>query len=179
MAIFGKPPIDPVTLASVIISRLRSETRDDQTNWTKTVKDVLRERVDGKRCLVHPDSEEGYTEWLLDVVWFTREEGTILLAAEIEWGRKDAVLYDFQKLLCTKAPLKVMVYCDHSGRGAFVNDFEEYLKEFDHHVKDEHYLFIEMAPGSSDSAYLYKVPSDGRQTSISFEPLNLGRATAA
>jgi hypothetical protein len=179
MAIFGKPPIDPTALASEIIYRVRHEKRDDRTNWNKTVKDVLRDRVDGKRCLVHPDSKESYGEWLLDVVWFTREEGTILLAAEIEWGRKGEVLVDFQKLLCIKAPLKVMVYCDRSGRGSFVKDFEEYLREFDHHVAGEHYLFIEMAPGPSDRAYLYKVPSDGHQTGISFQSLSVRRAKAA
>jgi len=113
------------------------------------------------------------------LVWFTREEGTIHLAVEVELQRKGDVLFDFQKLLCVKAPLKVMVYRDRDGKGSLVRRFEEYMEEFDQHVKGEHYLLVEMAPSPPDRAYLYKVRQDGRQTSVSFSPLNLRTATAA
>jgi len=53
------------------------------------------------------------------------------------------------------------------------------MEEFDQHVKGEHYLLVEMAPSPPDRAYLYKVRQDGRQTSVSFSPLNLRTATAA
>jgi len=179
MAIFGKPPIDPATLASEIISGLRRKKGYDARRWNKTVRDGLRGRADRKRYLVHADPEEKFGEWFLDLVWFTREEGTIHLAVEVELQRKGDVLFDFQKLLCVKAPLKVMVYRDRDGKGSLVRRFEEYMEEFDQHVKGEHYLLVEMAPSPPDRAYLYKVRQDGRQTSVSFSPLNLRTATAA
>jgi hypothetical protein len=179
MAIFGKPPIDPATLAGEIVSVLRRKKSYDARRWNKTVRDAVRGLGDRKRYLVHADPEEKLGEWLLDLVWFTREEGTIHLAVEVELQRKSDVLSDFQKLLCVKAPLKVMVCRDRDGKGLLVRRIEEYMKEFDQHVKGEHYLLVEMAPSPPDCAYLYKVRKDGRQTSVRFSPLNLRTATAA
>ncbi len=179
MAIFGKPPIDPATLASEIVSGLRREKSLDGRRWNTKVKDVVRGLADRKRCLVHPNPEEKDcgSEWLLDVVWFAREGGSIHLAVEVELRRKGDVLCDFQKLLCIKAPLKVMVYRDRDGKGSLVRSIEEYMEEFDQHVKGEHYLLVEMAPIPPDRACLYKVRQDGRQTNVKFLPLNLRKAT--
>jgi hypothetical protein len=181
MAIFGKPPIDPATLASEIVSGLRREESLDGRRWNTKVKEVVRARVDRKRYLVHPDPEkkECGREWLNDVVWFARAESSIHLAVEVELRRKGDVLCDLQKLLCIKAPLKVMVYRDRDGKGSIVRSIEAYMEEFDQHVRGEHYLLVEMAPSPPDRAYLYKVRQDGRQTSIRFSPLNLRTATAA
>ena len=81
------------------------------------------------------------------------------------------------ELLCIKAPLKVTI--DYADRGSFVDEFESYMKAFDHHVRGEQYLLVEMAPGPSDQAYLYEVQKDGRQSSVKFSPLSLQGAMAA
>ena len=172
MAVFGKSPIDPSILAGEIISALRCEKRDGRRKWNKTVRRLLCGLADPKLYLVHPDAREGCGEWLLDVIWFTRKQGTILLAVEVELGtKKNEVLYDFQKLLCIKAPLKVMVY--YAYRGSYMNEFENYVKDFDHHVRGEQYLLVEMAPGPSDQAYLYDVRKDGQQSRVRFSHLGL------
>jgi len=178
MAIFGKLPIDPSSAANEIILKVRDETNDNRPNWNATVKKVLRERADKNLYHVYPDPEVKNQGWLLDLIWFDRQKGTVQLAVESELGTEGEVLDDFQKLLCIKAPLKIMIY--YAYKKSYVNNFVDYMMAFDQHVKDEHYLVVEFAPGPEDKAYLYQVPNDGRLTKqAEFSKLILGKQAAA
>lgn len=104
------------------------------------------------------------------MVWLHRGTGAIHLAVESEWGNQGEVLYDFQKLLCVKSPLKIMVYW---AKRSFVSDFEAYMQDFDEHLEGENYLLVEFAPDSPDHAYSYAVKKNGRLSAVKFSPLTL------
>jgi hypothetical protein len=174
MRVFGKPPIDPVIVASKLISFVRDQQQDDRPDWTAAVKSVLGSLANKKDYIVYPSARE--REWLLDLTWLHKGSGAIHLAVESEWGNQGCVLNDFQKLLCVKAPLKIMVY--YAYRGSFVGQFERYMRQFDQHVKGENYILIEFAPGPEDHIYFYDVPNDGRLQTVRFEP-KLQAAAAA
>jgi hypothetical protein len=103
------------------------------------------------------------------VIWLDKNTGAIRLAAESELGTKEEVLDDFQKLLCIKAPLKIMIY--YVYKKSFMEKFAGYIKDFDQHVKGERYLLIEFARGPADCAYLYQVPNHGRLAKVEFRLL--------
>ncbi|MFZ0314958.1 MAG: hypothetical protein WAL85_19815 [Candidatus Korobacteraceae bacterium] len=120
---------------------------------------------------------EACQEWLLDVVWwknYSWPEIGIALAVECEWktGKRELV-DDFQKLLCTKAPLKVFIY-DGGNVPADGNEPQTWIKEemrkYHHHVAGETYLFA--AFGDRDQyCHKFVVPHDGALESVDFELL--------
>jgi hypothetical protein len=157
----------------------RPKVKDCNPDWTRAVKEVLRRKGKEKAYDVYPDREaegKGNREWLLDLIWYRREKGTIDLAVESEWGSEAAVLDDFEKLLCIKAPLKAMIYCTYNG--SFVAKFEDYMAAFDRHLEGEKYLLVEFA-GTESRACLFEVRRDGHLTGIKFSELNLKGTMAA
>jgi hypothetical protein len=177
--IFGEAPIDPKMIAAEIISAVRQETKDCSPDWTRAVKEVLvrngEERgFEVRTTLAHP--EKRYSEWLVDLVWHKGTTRGVSLAVESEWGSEEDVLYDFSKLLCVKASLKIMVFFAY--KDSFVQHFVKYLSAFDHHVKGEQYVLIEFQR-KRDRAYLYETPNDERVSAVKFSELDLERATAA
>jgi hypothetical protein len=167
MGVFRKPPIDPIMVADKLISNLR-KLPDGRRIRTPAVQKVLRDLADKQDYLVYP-GDDG-SGWLLDLIWLHRETGAIHLATESEWGNQDEVLCDFQKLLCVKSPLKIMVYW---AKRSFVSEFEKYMQDFDEHLEGENYVLIEFAPEPPDHAYSYAVKNDGRLPSVEFSPLKL------
>lgn len=178
--LFGKPPSDPETVAAKIIGAIRRPgVKDSSPDWTRVVNEALREYGQEKGLSVYPrpaQTERRFRQWLLDMVWYNETTGTISLAMESEWGGKEDVLDDFGKLLCIKAPLKVMVYFAY--KGSAISSLEESLAVFDHHVAGEQYLVIEFH-GTKELAYLYDVPTDGKVRTPTFSELNLQRAVNA
>jgi len=172
MDIFGQLPEDPGKIANEIETEVRQLVKDGRPDWNEKIKEVLRKLGKKEGYDVYPDPEERNREWLLDVIWLDRKTGAIRLAAESELGKKGEVLNDFQKLLCIKASLKIMIY--YVYKKPFLREFESYMTKFDQHVMGEHYLLIEFAPGPTgpaDRAYLYPVPRHGRLTKVEFRPL--------
>jgi len=58
-------------------------------------------------------------EWLYDLIWYrnTRDHHLeeLIMVLESEWSRDlEEILYDFEKLLIAKAPIKVMIFQDHN-----------------------------------------------------------------
>lgn len=174
MPILDKPPVELAEIASEIIDTVPQQADAGRPNWTKTVKDVLRAHANRERYQVYPDLDEKTGEWLLDLIWLDRKTGTVHLAVESELGKEGEVLDDFQKLLCIKSPLKIMVY--YAEKRSYLGTFIEYMEAFDHHIEGEHYLLIEFAPGPADHAYLYRVPADGHLTDVAFSSLALSKA---
>jgi len=149
---FRNLPIEPIIVANKIISFIRELPDDGKVIRTAGVKTLLDKLANKKDYLVYP-SDDG-SAWMLDLIWFLKDHTAIHLAVESEWGNQEQVLFDFQKLLCVKSPLKIMVYF---AKRSFVGDFEKYMQEFDQHLEGENYLLIEFAPDPPDHAYLYTV----------------------
>jgi hypothetical protein len=168
MPVLCKPPIHPITLATNLRSFIRKQRDDGRPGWTAAVKGVLK-KLAGKDYIVYPKPE-----WLLDVVWLHRKTGAIHLAVESEWGNEREVLDDFQKLLCVKSPLKIMIYYAYDG--SFVARFEKYMKVFDQHLEGENYVLVEFAAGPADSIYFHNVRKGnlrhGQLRSVKFEKLS-------
>jgi hypothetical protein len=168
MDIFGRLPEDPGNIVGEIRAEVRRLEKDGRPDWNRRIKEVLRNLGKRNGYLVYPDPERKVGEWLLDVIWFDEETGAVRLALESELGKEAEVLDDFQKLLCIKAPLKIMIY--YVYKGSFVEKFAEYITRFDQNVEGEYYLLIEFAPGPADRAYFYQVPH-GRLAKVEFERL--------
>lgn len=166
MDIFGQLPEKPNKIANEIKKEVRQLVKDRRPDWSKKIKEVLRKLGKRNGYLVYPDPEKKDGAWLLDLIWLDRKTGAIRLAVESELGKEGEVLYDFQKLLCIKAPLKIMIY--YVDKKPFVKEFEDYIKDFDQHVRGERYLLIEFAPGPTDRAYLYEVRKHGRLDKVKF-----------
>src|SRR6185437_16236482 len=90
------------------------------------------------------------------------------LAVESEWNTAPGeVVYDFEKLMAIKAPLKLMLYRVTKGSKAEVQkQIEKYLTEFRQHVADENYVLCEFHRdhGEADlscDCYLYEIKRSG------------------
>jgi len=87
-------------------------------------------------------------------------------------------LEDFQKLVYVKAPVKVMIYWveSHAASGKkILGEIVSYMEKYDKHIEGEEYLFVAFGRGRDDRCYLYVVPKDGANRSVSFLPLQLSR----
>jgi hypothetical protein len=178
--LFGQSPADPETIAGQITAAIcRPEVKDCSPDWTRTIKEALSRYGEEKGFRVYSSltrSGKRAGEWLLDIVWYNTTTGTISLAVESEWGNENDVLDDFEKLLCVKAPLKVMIYFAY--KGSLISGFEQYLSVFDHHVQGEKYLVIEFH-GSNSCVYMYEVLENGAAIAPRFSELALERAASA
>ena len=112
-------------------------------DWTKEVKTALCEAC--KRCnqqlklyangvdkVVDNCKIADGGEWLYDVTCLSYDAGgyirRIPLVAESEWGSKDDVYYDFEKLLLARADVRVMVFDGRVYGAANMDRFEEFAK---------------------------------------------------
>ena len=125
----GQPLITPRQLATIIRTKVLPMARKLKTASgakhanrrafrTRAVKTVLRRtarRFPELRVFPNDDRrlKKRGKEWLFDLIWWNdlcRRKG-VELAVESEWNsHPDEVLYDFEKLLGIKAPLKLMIY---------------------------------------------------------------------
>ena len=155
------------------VSPLGARTSD--RNWTYAVKQVLNQ--EGKRFdyEVWCSGIEGSCEWLLDVIWWKKRETGIgiALAVECEWGARQEVIEDFQKLLCIKAPLKVLIYDGGNipEHGAEVRAaIEREMQAYHHHVTGETYLFLGFG-NVGQYCHRVVVSQDGMVKAVKFELL--------
>jgi hypothetical protein len=80
------------------------------------------------------------------------------LAVESELGKSDDVLDDFEKLMCVKAPLKLLLSeLGESKTVQQLKDLEQYLTTFEQHIEGETYLLVDFAYGSH-RCYKFVVP---------------------
>lgn len=135
------------------------------SQWTKTVKNVLahlgRNQLGYMPCASGCDcSEQG--EWLLDLIWMDKASWAIMLAVESEWGNKAAIMEDFGKLLCIKAPHKMMLIntASHKSSDDIRNTLATMLRGYPYHVSGEEYLLLECTDAGA-YRYLFRVSSDG------------------
>jgi hypothetical protein len=123
---------------------------DSNPQWTISVRDVLHKlgnekgfKVESRRTKNNPDCHE----WLYDVVWLRQPPHTAMeFAAESEWGDPGSVQDDFQKLLCIKAPVKLLLFAfkkESNSSIAVWDGIRNYLNDYPHHLSGETYVFME------------------------------------
>jgi hypothetical protein len=150
--------IDVVKLVHALahdVPRGASGNPDSNPQWTISVRDVLHKlgneagcKVESRRTKNNPDCHE----WLYDVVWLRQPPHTAMeLAAESEWGDPGSVQDDFQKLLCIKAPVKLLLFAYKKGSSnsiAVWDRIRNYLNDYPHHLSGETYIFMEFHANS-------------------------------
>jgi hypothetical protein len=118
----------------------------------------------------HGCKEQG--EWLLDLIWMDRQTQAIILAVESEWWKLNAVREDSAKLMCVKAPQKLMLFntYDHCGSEEFVSALARDMERFPFHVPGETYFLMEVTrPGVF--RYAFTVPEGGTLSKVTFAPV--------
>lgn len=100
--------------------------------WTRYILKHLKDLGHEFGFEVCPDTDNGNSEWLYDMIWYTSEEGFlkgISFVMESEWSYGyDCVRYDFEKLLQADAQLKLMICCHKNGE-ADIAYFKEYFSK--------------------------------------------------
>jgi hypothetical protein len=161
--LFGRMPIRPRELLKVLVSEIPGKaSKEGDTEWTRATKEALYELGKKKGFVVYASlrlKKEMLHEWMLDVVWYSARRGSVRLAVESELGNEGNVCDDFEKLMCIKSPLKLLLV--ESGRKTLVGKLEDYLAEFDQHVRGETYLLVDFHDGQHES-YKLVAKRDGK-----------------
>lgn len=92
-------------------------------------------------------NEKDGGEWLYDLIWYEPDnEGymkSIPLAAECEWKPIGAISDDFQKLLCARARVKMLIYDEKwFDKNAAQQKFSEWIKNYNDSQNGDTYLFV-------------------------------------
>lgn len=120
----------------------KERTRGVERLLTKLGKAMgYRVAVKGEGC------DWGKSEWMNDVVWADLNEDELIrsipLAVECEWGTKQEVWDDFQKLLICRAEVRVMIFsansCDKAS--SLVEELNRQIERFVSSQKGDKYLF--------------------------------------
>lgn len=86
-------------------------------------------------------------EWLYDVTALQYDDDDFLtrtaLTAECEWGTQDEIFYDFEKLLLSRAILRVMVFdgTRQPGYDELFRIFAQYIGRYSHTAAGDAWLF--------------------------------------
>jgi len=147
--------------------------------WTKGIKEIFFNKGSNEYKIY---SSINAGEYLLDLVWAEEFKGCyrkLILGLECEWGREDHkgrledVEEDFYKLMDVKCIVKVIIY--QIGRKEqsvkFRERFRQVLLNFESHVVDEEYLFIEFVNEFKDihtNAFYFRIPCNGKITQVKF-----------
>lgn len=167
--LFGSAPMEPRDLAKKLVAEVQNHNDGDtwlhgeNRQWTEAVKkgleNIARE-LPVKTTCVYTAFAPGAREFLLDVVWWNKEDSEgASLACECEWywsrSRKveDYHIHvgeDFEKLLVFKAPLKLMIFATPKNapwvEEPVIEKINGYLLGYKHHVLGEKYLVLDFAP---------------------------------
>jgi hypothetical protein len=166
------------------------EASDGNTAWTKAVKGAFAElAIQYGYKTLWTCKEPKCSEFMLDLVWWQQSTTmqSAVLGLESEWGnpwdfnrRKvenivGAVDDEFWKLLCFKAPVKVLVYSaiDSEMRKAIHCSLQADIALFPHHVEGECYILMEFPP-TPKTCYRYKyiVKSGDKLSTPQFEAMD-------
>ena len=185
--LFGEQPIDTVELAKFVIEQFeklpggRIKTAQSKP-WTQAIYSGLSELAQSKGLLVSYENP-------LDVIWrLPPPRCDIVLGVECEWNYCNDVLFDFEKLMHIKSPLKLMICSVTRGGGPNSNNTvmlerlrKEYLAPFGQHIRGETYLLVNFFGSTRGGwtadadCYQFVVPEDGKIETASFAPLVLAK----
>jgi hypothetical protein len=160
----GSLPVEPEEIFALLRDKVEDRAKEisgvpphvpvhASTPWTKavllTLKEGLVDKHGGHATFTSPGAT---TEFMLDFVWWEVSGRGPIMGVECEWTTAateslapEAADYDFRKLLCFKAPLKVFVFdTTLKSSKAVWERLCNGLKKFQRHVKGERYLFVEV-----------------------------------
>ena len=150
----SQPPPDIPALAARIEAFLKAlpthlPRGHSDTEWTTQIKcDIGQIGLDAGLLATasgYPTPKD--REWLYDLIWFQNSPEKhlekLVMALESEWSRDpDEILYDFEKLLVARAPLKVMIFQDNGGNlDALWQMFEKSMQTYAHPDPTELYVW--------------------------------------
>ena len=182
--ILGCLPITPENLSQKLeaaASKLarKYDRREMYTAWTRAIKETLASIAEECSCEAqYSDKRKQLSEYMVDVVWWSKTSNGwgAMIAIESEWGNQrdhgagridnvvKAVDYDFCKLLCFKAPLKVLIFTSEKStelRRAICKQTCESIRTYRHHIKGEIYLLLDFARDAF-YRYVYEVKTNGK-----------------
>jgi hypothetical protein len=201
---FGDLPIRPEEVVRRLCSQVEHKARsfggdlkNNATPWTRAIKEILEQLVcehHGRALFTQTGvpREAGTGEFLLDFEWWEQDETKAfrraIMGAESEWASWyspqkaiTALAYDFRKLLCFKAPLKLLVFDRPNGLSRkVVHDMLcSHLQKFQQHAKGECYLFVEFWPEKWNGhfyncgGHIFRADQDGPAASVVLSPVLL------
>jgi hypothetical protein len=176
----GNGKISSDQLVKVLCRNVRTaadslENKPNDVVRTALVKKVLYKMGNVRGYRVGCSGIDQSHEWLLDVLWWrhTRRQRTgIFLGVECQWDCKD-LMWDFQKLLSLKAPLKLFIYDGGDAPNHWLSlrqQFKQEMLAYHRHGAGETYLFVSFGR-TSEYAHRFVVPNDGSLRTIEFEEL--------
>ena len=99
-------------------------------------------------------------EWLYDMTWYEpydkKSMKSIPLVAECEWKTMGAISDDFQKLLCARARLKVLIYDEKWFEDEPADKkFSEWIENYNDSQNGDTYLFVGRIKNGEDRELKY------------------------
>jgi hypothetical protein len=191
--VHGQFPIEPAELAHKLNDKRWSNSRTRHFPETQELFEFLQSlgtaqrkqlkskvvtaKGIGSASFFFLDKKKRRKAFLLDFLWWKEGWGTLLAAeSELSATDKGSLAHDFEKLLCWKSPLKLMIAREASKVSAekISNDLGEYARKWvPQCAKGECYvLFVFGTNGNENSAYAYVAPKDGARD-FRFERISL------
>ena len=142
--------------------------------WTRRVKQLLVQLADNNYTVYASEVTEN-GEWMYDVVWIDLVEGRIRaipLVAECEWGWRPEVSDDFQKLLISRAEVRVMIFCANSREAAssLVEELKQQIEYFRPRRVGDTYLLSSHVSTESPPFSVEGVRFEKKLLTIKLEP---------
>ena len=158
------------------------DARGNDDVWTAWVLDYFSTMGSARKFNVRrTDTHKGECEFLVDLCWINESNGACVmeLALECEWGEKEAVLYDFCKLIHLKAGLKVMVCAlSDQSKEDLLEQVRVKVEQSRFKVTDEQCLIINL-PGSEHSDQTGQLRATGDELNTSGQRKALGELSVA
>jgi hypothetical protein len=186
--IFGSLPIQPEEIFRLLRDKVEERAKQicgvpshapvhAATPWTEAVFLTLNEALIKKYGGRAACTKLAATEFMLDFVWWEQNDRRVIMGVECEWttavsksSAPEQAAYDFKKLLCFKAPLKLFVFDSNQKTSEAMREkLCDCLRKFQQHVKGECYLFVEVQLQQKPiddhfygfNGYIYYVEHDG------------------
>jgi hypothetical protein len=176
--LYGDLPVSPERLAEELDKLANRNDERPGTLGLMRYLDQLGQEVTSRKIETKVETEEGLKDFasyfndrenkrrafLLDFLWWQEGLGTLLaVESEISDPSIKGLQHDFEKLLCWKSPMKLMITTEHPGRSAEViaHELSVYARNCcSQYVPNETYLlFVYGEP--RNHAYVF-VAGEGR-----------------
>jgi hypothetical protein len=183
--IFGELPIDPIELAKKINSHRWSNS--EMRHYPPTAElfgflDSLRKKARKpiRSKVVTKEGIEAYYEkghrFVLDFLWWTSTGTALAVESELSSTLK-GMLHDFEKLLCWKSPLKLMIVREHPPgirADLIARKLSEDAQNMSQFFKGECFVLFIFGEAGKNRAYAYCVLKD-RTNRFEFVEIPLSR----
>ena len=169
------------------LNSLEVNKATSDTSWTRAVKTKLCEIGCRFDCNVYASRvDQAYSnggEWLYDVTWLKYEKcgrGELVgahLAAECEWGNVGDIEEDFEKLLLTRAGVRLMIFDGNykPGSEGIAKRLAEKVGKFKGSRDQDAWLLAAWEKSeNSDKGWEFKYFTIERNAAVLFPPLSGG-----